>query len=576
MTYADLYADASVYMSLNNTYDYVTTGVLGATSGTGTPVFSTDAPTNTGSTHSLKASNYTTTPPRHQFYNVPAVESEARSVSFWYKYSKVGGGTFAPLENTGSSIQMYINDPRSGTSDESTMTINGGSWKLDYTASDRKIVVVSKDVTTASAVTTTTVTTNQKLNDGQWHHIAMVERKLPTLTTIERAVYVDGICWSFINTTNMNGFTYNFGNGSAGWGFKIFQTLGTDAADKFIAHYAMWTRALSKDEIRAQAWYGLTGGDYTALVLSDNPSYFTTLDNEDKATPATVYGNTSWGALNDDQSCVVVNQLGYPTGKSWKTTNTGTSTTNVTSTTTPELINGINSLIRSGEFSFEFWFKTVGKETRYVLEYSPGSNGAGYNVFRIDSSGRAFYTMAYKSGTSTYVTGAVGSTQPVGLAGTKIYHGDTSASLEGFTDGQWHHVVYAQSNTEQYGSVAGAYWGVLYVDGYAVDRRNWVNTYGWLDLLPTGVSNFYRMGNQSAPINDFFYDSIAMYSRRLTNEEVAEHYIAGKTYVVPAGRTVKYWDGTQWSTSSDQKVYNGTDWVNWDAKRYDGNSWITV
>jgi hypothetical protein len=41
----------------------------------------------------------------------------------------------------------------------------------------------------------------------------MVERKLPTLTTIERAVYVDGICWSFINTTNMNGFTYNFGNG---------------------------------------------------------------------------------------------------------------------------------------------------------------------------------------------------------------------------------------------------------------------------------------------------------------------------------------------------------------------------
>lgn len=576
MAYADLYADASLYMSLNNAYDYVTTGTLNSSSGTGTPVFEANGPSNTGSTHSLKISNLSATIPRHVFL-FPQIETEGRSVSFWYRFDKATGGTFAPLENTGANIQMYSNDPSSTTSNEDTMTINGGSWKLDYSASDRKVVIVTRDVTSASNMTTTTVTPNQKIIDGQWHHIAMVERKLPGLTAIERAIYVDGICINFTNTTSMNGFYTNFGGQGTGiYGFKIFQTLLSDASNRYLAHYAVWTKALTKEEIRAQAWYGLTGGDYTSLILSDNPYYFTTLDNENKATDATVYGDTSWGVLNDDQSCVTVNQLGYPTGKSWKTVDTGVATTNIASTTTTSIMNGINTIIRSGEFSMEFWFKTTGKQLRYILEYSPGTNGAGYNLCRMLADGRPVWSMAYKSGASSYVTGTLGSISPLGLAGTKIYHGDTSASLNGYADGEWHHVVFIQSNTEQLGATAGLYYQKLYIDGFEVDRTQRANTYGWLDLLPTGVSNFYRMGNQSTPLNDFFYDSIAFYSRRLTQEEVAEHFIAGKTYVVPSGRTVKYWDGTQWSTSSDQKVYDGTNWVNWDAKRYDGNSWISI
>jgi hypothetical protein len=57
-----------------------------------------------------------------------------------------------------------------------------------------------------------------------------------------------------------------------------------------------------------------------------------------------------------------------------------------------------------------------------------------------------------------------------------------------------------------------------------------------------------------------------------TDAAIADIYQAGST----SSRTVKYYDGTAWQTSSGQKVWNGTAWVDWTAKKYDGTAWVTI
>ena len=56
-----------------------------------------------------------------------------------------------------------------------------------------------------------------------------------------------------------------------------------------------------------------------------------------------------------------------------------------------------------------------------------------------------------------------------------------------------------------------------------------------------------------------------------TDAVIADIYQAGIT-----SRTVKYYDGSSWQTSSAQKVWNGTAWIDWNAKKYDGTSWVTI
>jgi hypothetical protein len=56
--------------------------------------------------------------------------------------------------------------------------------------------------------------------------------------------------------------------------------------------------------------------------------------------------------------------------------------------------------------------------------------------------------------------------------------------------------------------------------------------------------------------------------------EIAEIWATGST--PPSTRTVKYFNGTSWVDSVGQKVWNGTAWVDWNAKRFDGSTWINV
>lgn len=59
-----------------------------------------------------------------------------------------------------------------------------------------------------------------------------------------------------------------------------------------------------------------------------------------------------------------------------------------------------------------------------------------------------------------------------------------------------------------------------------------------------------------------------------TDAAITDIYQAGAT--APLTRTVKYYDGSSWQTSSAQKIFDGTNWVDWNAKHYDGQNWVVV
>ena len=83
--------------------------------------------------------------------------------------------------------------------------------------------------------------------------------------------------------------------------------------------------------------------------------------------------------------------------------------------------------------------------------------------------------------------------------------------------------------------------------------------------------------NSSSNVNSFSFNICHMHLMNFvdfTDSAISQIYQAGIT--PPSTRTVKYYDGSSWQTSSAQKVWNGTAWVDWNAKRFDGTSWVTI
>lgn len=70
-----------------------------------------------------------------------------------------------------------------------------------------------------------------------------------------------------------------------------------------------------------------------------------------------------------------------------------------------------------------------------------------------------------------------------------------------------------------------------------------------------------------------------MYDTILSDQQILDNFDATKSKYFGTTRTVKYYDGTTWQNSSDQKYWNGTNWVAWNnvaSYRWDGTNWVTV
>ena len=127
------------------------------------------------------------------------------------------------------------------------------------------------------------------------------------------------------------------------------------------------------------------------------------------------------------------------------------------------------------------------------------------------------------------------------------------------TDGNWHYLA-----VRRYGNTFD-----MYVDGIleATGQNPVVSsTYS----LNFGNGSGYNQSAYVMRMSHIHWGS----TTNFTASAPMEIWTAGST--APSTRTVKYFNGTSWVDSIGQKVWNGTAWVDWNAKRFDGSTWVNV
>lgn len=589
MAYGDLFANSVLYFPLNNSYTYTTTGTLRSLAyDIGTPVFENDAPTGLGSTHSFVLNQYGgDRPPRYEFSNFGSTGQTGKTMSFWIKLktltTPVSGST-----SWGASATVLGEDRKNDlASYNDTINLGNGTYNIaespNGSLTDRFIQMSTRQVT----VSTSTLNLSQtypyrKLPLDQWVHVAVVWKNHSTLDIAEKAIYIDGQCVYYAIVTNTELISETFATTTSDF-FAIFSPQGTSTTQtKLLSHYGLFNYPMTKEQVRELAWYGHSNEDYAAVVNSDNPVYFTLFDNADKTIDPTVSGTNAatWGPIPDDNpgTQVTVNNNGLLPFKSWQFPSTSTATNNYTRTTDADAMSGLASLYRSGEFSIEMWVKLADKPTSTRTISNTGNTTLldGYFDLSFTSAGRIVYSGAYKNGASSATSGSVGSIFPTPTTGQEALTIGPGTNVKGFADNEWHHVVITNTISESslISGTAGQYLGTVYIDGCRTETRSWTTTYGW----PNGTNpfTFLQLGSTSTTttLRNMDISALAFFNRRLTTQEIKEHFVAGLDYTATIPRTVKYYDGADWVTSSGQKVWNGSAWIDWDSKYWNGSAWI--
>lgn len=585
MAYQDLYSDAALYFSLNNSSSYSTIGTNTAGSLTN-GVFVADAPSGIGSTHSLRLNGYTagSAPTQYSFTGFANQETDAnikgKTITFWYKQSTPSGGLVTGSTSLGAQLNLYSN---TYTTQNDTTWINQGTYNKGIgTGTDRSFDFRVPEINTStSAVSSATYrASGDKLDFDIWHHVAIVFREVDNQNLVEKAIYVDGcsIVYQFLTgrAMHLSHFTANSTTFNA---FSTLNDAGATVGSKYMAHYAVWNRALSKEEIRQQAWYSHTDEDYTSLVLSDSPTYLAVFNNSNKSTDHTIYGATSWDVFDDSPAGISVNQTSFANQKGWLFPSTSTAVNNYTRTTDADMMNGLNTLLKSGEYSIEFWFKQSvkpsGNKDIVTTQMLSTDYQNGIFDYYITNTGQIQGYNSFMTGVGT--VGALNLNAqilqiPLSTGGQNLL---TLCAHEpggnGWADGLWHHVVFSFSITDGWWT-SNTYTLQLYIDGMPFGIRAGANTWGWI----TGTSpvSYLQLGNASSSttLGDTSLAHLAFYPRRLTKREIYEHFVAGKDFI---GRDVKYWNGSTWQSSIGQKVWNGSAWIDWTSSYWNGSSWVS-
>ena len=160
-----------------------------------------------------------------------------------------------------------------------------------------------------------------------------------------------------------------------------------------------------------------------------------------------------------------------------------------------------------------------------------------------------------------------GASPTYGKLGFNIY--TTNNDLYFFTDangktfevGQWVFIALRKSNPNNTTVTME-----VFINGSSMGSY----TYPYVDKATTYLD--YGSNDNVRPANFSVASSFLAENTEIDATDIDEIWDYGAPIQVP----VKYYDGTAWQTSSNQKIYNGTKWIPMYANRWDGSAWIPL
>ena len=201
-----------------------------------------------------------------------------------------------------------------------------------------------------------------------------------------------------------------------------------------------------------------------------------------------------------------------------------------------------NNAQNDGDYSAGVWmkFNSIPAGTLSTNQYGHTGAGSTSSGFQFQLAGSLHATNPSK-----WILSAKGITQNLSF---------------GPTIGQWHYLAVTKKTD---GTMK------FYIDNVLVRTTTGLST-----ATAISSANIGPTANSGAAYSVNISDYYIAPTSAIDEAQIAEIWAVGSGAALP--RTVKYYDGSSWQTSSAQKVWNGTAWVDWDAKRFDGTSWVTI
>lgn len=229
---------------------------------------------------------------------------------------------------------------------------------------------------------------------------------------------------------------------------------------------------------------------------------------------------------------------------SWQLTMTGTETGPISAPRVTYNTLAQYEVFKDGDWSLGFWWKL---NTQMVSTRQ--SNVWNISPFGTSNPGM---TILYNGTNATTNAGKlvmnVGSDINVAISGV-------------ITVGTWYYIAVRRINSTATGNIKA------YINGANTATFSQAILAGTTAVTQAKWGDTNSYANYSWSISNSYYTSSSV----IGPTQIAEIWSAGTT-----SRVVKYFDGTSWVNSSAQKVYNGTAWVDWNAKRFDGSTWVNV
>ena len=518
MAYADLYADADLYIPFNNSATAsINTGSVSSTTGNTARTYSSDVPANLGTAYSLACTpnnSGSTLTPYVDTYTLPHANASAKqtcTISFWYKYSTSNGLANLIIDNAFHGGNIYASNSGGLT------VIDSQQWRPGITVSP----------------------ISEAISADTWHHIAYVfnwKDTTDTYNAISRTLYVDGIATDTNADANLE--FLNVDNAYVSPNYLIAYAAGATGMTGKLAHFAVWNnKALSPIEIYNLAKYGMLQINQSQItqISSLNPFLYFPLETITETNYASDLA------------------VKFGTGASTFTAGKFNNCLRATSTNYSYIQSATAATTIKSPFakSFSFWIKRTSTSgvVRYVMQKRNDSIPAQRFQIRISADEQIGLFVRDPGFGWIYNDPSAGHVLPLNT---------------------WTHVVLTMGGSDANGGTAGGD-AKIYYDGSIV----------WTESLSDALQDpfttnseiyFNRQSNNAGTYSSsgtsyegYDLDEFAIFDYELSAAQVKQ--------IWDARNQLKHWDGDSWEFPIKTQIRGSSAWIDGTWKHWDGFQW---